>query len=426
MAAMQWPLSTIWWHVYPLRFTGAERTAVPTVHHRLAQLTDWLPYARDLGCNGLLLGPVFSSASHGYDTLDYFTLDRRLGDNDDLEALIAAAKAHGFRLLFDGVFNHVGRGSSLVTDALTGGPHSPAGRMVRWSGEHLWYFEGHDQLVELDHSNDDVVALITDVMCHWLERGIDGWRLDAAYAAGASAWRPIADAVHDRFPEAWLMGEVIHGDYATFVAESGLDSVTQYELWKATWSSLDAVNMYELEWTLGRHAEFCTHFAPLTFIGNHDVTRIASKLTDPRHLGHAIALLALLPGVPAVYSGDEQGFTGVKEDNAFGDDAVRPRFPATPDELAPFGRPIMELHQRLLGMRRRHPWLWTAQVATRDVRNDSLVIELAPADGTPNPGLELTLNLADEPRPAGQGQVLASSEDGARNTPAHGWTLTQR
>jgi cyclomaltodextrinase len=114
-------------------------------------------------------------------------------------------------------------------------------------------------------------------MTYWLGRGIDGWRLDAAFAPGAAAWRPIIERVKAAYPHAWIVAEVIHGDYVDFVAESGADSLTQYELWKATWSSLNDANFHELTWTLKRHAEFSASFRAQTFLGNHDVTRIATK-----------------------------------------------------------------------------------------------------------------------------------------------------
>ena len=174
-------------------------------------------------------------------------------------------------------------------------------------------------------------------MTHWLDRGADGWRLDAAYAVPPSFWAQVLPQVRERHPEAYVVGEVIHGDYARVVTESGIDAVTQYELWKAVWSSLNDGNLHELAHALGRHDGFLDTFVPLTFVGNHDVTRIASRLTDPRHLPHALAVLFTVGGTPSVYAGDEQAFTGVKEDRAGGDDAVRPPFPETPAGLAPFG-----------------------------------------------------------------------------------------
>ena len=65
------------------------------------------------------------------------------------------------------------------------------------------------------------------------------------------------------------------------VEAAKFDSATQYELWKAIWSSLNDGNFFELDWALQRHNAFLASFAPLTFIGNHDVTRIASRLENP-------------------------------------------------------------------------------------------------------------------------------------------------
>src|SRR6202045_109401 len=100
---------------------------------------------------------------------------------------------------------------------------------------------------------------------------------------------------------------------------------------------------------------------PQTFTGNHGVTRLASQLTDERHLGHALAVLMTAGGVPSIYYGDEQAFRGVKEQREGGDDKSPPPFPARPDELPPGGWPTSRLHQRLVGFRRRHPWLVRAR-----------------------------------------------------------------
>jgi hypothetical protein len=126
------------------------------------------------------------------------------------------------------------------------------------------------------------------------------------------------------------MGEVIHGDYASDVTAGGLDSVTQYELWKAIWSSFNDRNLYELAWALNRHNALLEAFVPHAFVGNHDVTRIASRLSDERHLDHALVILCAVGGIPAIYSGDEQAFRGVKEDREGGDDEIRPAFPGRP------------------------------------------------------------------------------------------------
>jgi glycosidase len=352
-------MGVIWWHVYPLGFLGAPRAAGAeggAVAHRLPELERWLTYLVELGCDGLALGPVFESETHGYDTVDHYRIDPRLGDEADLVHLVDAARARGVRVLLDGVFNHVGRSF-----------RGPSG----WLRDGA-VFEGHERLVELDHDNPEVADHVAGVMAYWLERGVAGWRLDAAYAVPLGFWRAVTDRVRERFPRAWFVGEVIHGDYAAYVEKGGLDSVTQYELWKAIWSSLNDRNFFELRWALERHNALLASFAPLTFVGNHDVTRIATRLTDPRALELALVLLFTLGGTPSVYSGDEQAFRGVKEEREGGDDAIRPAFPSGPDGLAPHGWPIYRLHQRLSGMRRRNPWLERARSRVLEITNTRL------------------------------------------------------
>src|SRR3954447_13627480 len=144
-----WADHVVWWQVYPLGFTGAERIAQPTTVHRLPQLQNWLDYAVELGCSGLLLGPVFASETHGYDTVDHLRIDPRLGDDADFDRLVAQAHGRGLRVLLDGVFNHVGRDSAIArrsVDALEG--RSDDEVWLRRDGDgRLVGFEGHDALV---------------------------------------------------------------------------------------------------------------------------------------------------------------------------------------------------------------------------------------------------------------------------------------
>ena len=368
-----WVDHLIGWHGYPLGFVGAPaRLESQEVSHRLAHLGAWLDHAVALGCSSLALGPVFSSASHGYDTLDYFTIDPRLGDDDDFDHLLQAAHARGLSVLLDGVFNHVSRRNRIVQDAQSAGPDSDAGRMVRWCEGHLDVFEGHSDLVALNHDNPAVREHVTRIMNYWCGRGVDGWRLDAAYSVNPEFWAAVLPPVREKHPDVWIFGEVIHGDYAGIVRASGMDSVTQYELWKGIWSSIESRNFFELDHALGRHNEFSDVFTPVTFVGNHDVTRIASRVGQDGAV-LATAILATIGGIPLIYYGDELAYRGVKEERFGGDDDIRPVFPASPADLSNLGADTLRAHQSLLGLRRRHPWLVDARTESLDLTNERYV-----------------------------------------------------
>jgi glycosidase len=386
------------WHVDPLGFVGAEPAcaAGEEPRHRLPRLIGWLDYLVDLGANVLQLGPIFDSETHGYDTRDHLRVDPRLGDDDDLAALVEAAHARGVGVVLDGVFNHVGHGFPMFQRAEAGDEEAAA--WFRRDGDDWAVFEGHGSLVELDHANPAVADHVVAVMRHWLDRGIDGWRLDAAYAVPAGFWRHVIGEVRASHPHAWFLGEVIHGDYAEFVDASGVDSVTQYELWKAIWSSLNDRNLWELAWSLTRHGAMLASFLPTTFVGNHDTSRIASQLDDERLLPHALTVLFTVGGVPAVYAGDEQGFRGVKEERIGGDDEVRPSFPDAPDQLSLVGAPVLRLHQQLIAVRRRHPWLADAELEQVHLANELFVYRLRERGGEGT--LTVVLNLDDAAVPA--------------------------
>ena len=394
---MDWVEHAIWWQVYPLGFCGAPiRDPEPTSAPRLRRLMGWLDYAIELGTSGLLLGPVFASQTHGYDTVDQFRIDPRLGGEEDFDALVAACSQRGLRLLLDGVFSHVGAQHPDVIRALDEGPGGLTADLfdIDWSapgGPAPRVFEGHASLVRLNHASERAVQYVTAVMEHWLARGIDGWRLDAAYSVDTGFWARVIPAIRDRHPNAWFLGEVIHGDHSRFVASSGVDATTQYELWKAIWSSIKDRNFFELDWALNRHNGFLAHFTPNTFIGNHDVTRIASVIGSDGAV-MTLAILLTLGGIPSIYYGDEQGFTGIKEERAGGDDAIRPAFPDAPSELADWGQNVHRAHQDLIGLRRRNPWLVTATTTPLHLENTRYTYRAAAKDGSNH--LDVAIDIA--------------------------------
>jgi glycosidase len=428
-----WIEHAIWWQVYPLGFVGAFPADQPPNpgEHRLRRLVSWFDHAIELGASGIALGPVFASRTHGYDTTDHYRIDPRLGDDADFDNVVSEAHTRGLRVLLDGVFNHVGVDFSRYREATD---DAASAGWFRGSPGRFRTFEGHGELITLNHDNPEVIDYTVDVMAHWLGRGADGWRLDAAYAVPHQFWVAVLPKVRELYPDAWFVGELIHGDYAAAVDAAGFDSATQYELWKAIWSGINDGNFFELDWALQRHNEFLSSFAPLTFIGNHDVTRIASQLENPDHLAQALVILLTVGGVPSVYAGDEFGFRGVKEERYGGDDAVRPEFDSPPAQLDAFGDQVWGLHQYLIGVRRRHPWLHAATTTALRLANRHYVYATRSGDDV----LLVALNIDDEPLKlvlselgVARAQVIAGSSAPPQEivsevvVEANGWRILQ-
>jgi glycosidase len=322
----------------------------------LRGLTGWLDHVAGLGCGAVLLTPIHSSSTHGYDTIDAFALDPRMGSDADLDLFVAACHERDLRVLFDGVFNHAGREFTHPD----------------WLSGRVW--EGHDELPTLDHDNPEVLGWAESVANHWLGRGGDGWRFDVAYSIPRPFLAELTARIKASYPDAFLFGEMIAGDFAGLVRDTSLDSVTAYELFKGIWSSLNDANMWELAWALERHAALSAQFVPVTFVGNHDVTRIASQLRDPRHLELALAVLFTVPGVPCVYYGDELGWTGAKASGVGADDAIRPALPST---LEPIDRPSqLDQHRRWISFRREHPELTDAPLQVLEKTNPTITYQV--------------------------------------------------
>lgn len=337
---MAWYDEAVFYHIYPLGLTGAPRhNDYGPVVHRLNTLTKWVDHIKEIGCNALYIGPLFESVGHGYETTDYKKLDSRLGDNDDLKAFVKYCHDRDVRVIFDGVFNHVGRDFFAFKDLLENRENSRYKDWfvnVNFAGNNeyndgLCYdnWGGYNLLVKLNQKNPEVIAYIQDVITFWVkEFDIDGIRLDAADVLDfdyMKAMRATGDSLKDEF---YLMGEVIHGDYSRWVNASTLNAVTNYTLHKGLYSGHNDHNYFEIAHTIKRNYEMGGN-KPLglrlyNFVDNHDVERIASKLTNKAHLIPVYILLYTVPGVPSIYYGSEFGIEGKKGHGETTDDAIRP------------------------------------------------------------------------------------------------------
>lgn len=328
LSQTHWIHDALIYHIYPLGLCNAPKrndfSSAPSP--RLDKIYAWIDHIVSLNMNTVYLGPLFESSAHGYDTANYFLVDRRLGDNQTLKNLIHTMKSKGLRVILDGVFNHVGRDFWAFRDvqinrnqsAYTGWFHqlnfdqkSPYGDSFSYEG-----WDGHYDLVKLNLDNPSVRQHLFDAITMWVQEfDIDGLRLDAADVLNPNFMRELARHTRQLKSNFWLMGEVVHGDYRHWANQDMLHSTTNYECYKGLYSSHVDKNYFEIAYSLNRQFGQDGIYKDLrlySFVDNHDVNRIASQLTQAEHLYPAHILLFTMPGVPSVYYGSEWGITGMR------------------------------------------------------------------------------------------------------------------
>lgn len=335
-----WAYNSVFYQIYPLGFCGAPLENDGVTTSRILKVLDWIEHIKGLGADAIYFSPVFESDSHGYNTRDYRKIDCRLGTNEDFKIVCQNLHREHIKIVIDGVFNHVGRGFWAFQDVLE---HRENSLYKDWFyinfdgnsnyNDGLWYegWEGHYDLVKLNLRNEDVVFHIFSCIKEWIEEfDINGLRLDVAYCLDKDFLRRLRTFCKELKSDFFLLGELLHGDYNQFVNDEMLDSATNYECYKGLYSSFNSNNMFEIihsllrqfgpeDWSLykGKHL--------LSFVDNHDVSRIASLLNNEMHLPLIYALAFGMPGIPCIYYGSEWGAKAEKGD---GDPALRVSFEA--------------------------------------------------------------------------------------------------
>lgn len=401
-----WIHDAVFYHIYPLGFSGApaRNDFCSAPEPRLNKITQWLDHIQTLGANALYLGPVFESTKHGYDTANYFELDRRLGTNQTLSDLSAELHRRGMRLVLDGVFNHVGRDFWAFRDVQAHGPQSAycdwfSGLRFDQSsprGDPFNYdtWNNHHSLVKLNLEHPAVIEHLFAAVTMWIDTfQIDGLRLDAADCISLEFLKQLAALCRRQRSDFWLMGEVVHGDYRRWANAEILDSVTNYECYKGLYSSHVDRNYFEIAYALNRQfgsKGLYTDLALYNFVDNHDVDRVASRLTNPTHLYPLYCLLFTMPGVPSIYYGSEWGIPGRKQRGS--DQALRPNLHL--DDLWHNGShpALRESIARLASIRRSLPALRHGDYRQLFIDHEQLVF----ARQTPHDSVIVAVNASSK------------------------------
>ena len=326
-----WFDESTFYQIYPLGYCGAEKeNDGGAVRHRFGKIEENISAIADEGFSAVLFNPLFESERHGYDTVDFYKIDRRLGTNEEFRALVEAFHAAGIRVVLDGVFNHVGRMFPPFQEVLQKreGTEYRFWFNINFRGNSRYNdgldyenWEGHPELVKLRLENQDVQNYLMDAVRFWIrEFGIDGLRLDVSYLLPPWFMELLRRTVNAEKEAFFLVGEVIHNNnFQQNVCPERLDSITNYEGFRSMVSAFNSNNLFEIEhsmsrlfadtpWALfkGKHL--------LNFVDNHDVERACTALKNKENLLNLYTLLFTMPGIPCIYYGSEFGIEGDKSD----------------------------------------------------------------------------------------------------------------
>ena len=409
-----WAYEGIFYQIYPIGFCGAPTANDGKTVSRILKLKEWSGYLESLGISSILLNPIFESDNHGYDTRDYKKIDCRLGTNEDFADVCKDLHAHNVRIVLDGVFNHVGRGFWAFKDVQEKKWDSPYKDWfcINFDGDScyndgFWYegWEGHFELVKLNLSNPAVVDYLLECIKGWIDEfDIDGLRLDVAYCLDRNFMKRLRSYCQELKSDFALIGEVLFGDYNQIVNDEMLHSCTNYECYKGIYSSFNSMNMFEIAHSLNRQygpEQWCIYRGKhlMSFVDNHDVTRIASILTNKNHLPLTYGLLLGMPGVPCIYYGSEWGEEGVKAPN--NDYALRPCFEEPkPNELT-------EQIKQMIHVRTESNALCHGSYRNVVLTNHQLIFERK----TDDERILVAINASDAPFTTSNGELWGSMTD---------------
>jgi cyclomaltodextrinase / maltogenic alpha-amylase / neopullulanase len=332
--APDWAAGATFYQIFPERFARS-----PAGHRRgpvdpwdepvtpksflggdLDGVTEHLDHIASLGVDGIYLTPIFTSPSnHKYDTTDYFNVDPDFGGNAALRRLVSAAHERGMRVVLDGVFNHSGANWPPFVDLLVKRQESEyAGWFyLRKGGSYETFATDIPSMPKLRTSDPALRDELLSVGRFWVEEyGVDGWRLDVAHEIDHAFWRAFRAAVKAVRSDAVFIGET--WDWALpWLRGDQFDSFMNYPLRRAI---LDLARGGDADAFLSAYdAQRATYPEPthhllFNLLASHDIDRPMSALaSDTGAAGFAAALLFTLPGIAAIYYGDEVGMVGGKE-----------------------------------------------------------------------------------------------------------------
>jgi glycosidase len=380
-----WADGAVFYEIFVRSFRDSNGDGIGDINgliEKLDYLNDGNPATTtDLGIEGIWLMPVFESPSyHGYDTTDYETIERDYGTNADFQRLLDEAHRRGIRVIVDFVVNHTSNQHPWFEESASS-PTSPkrnwyvwsptsqgwnqpwGGNNATWHARNGAYYYGvfWSGMPDVNWTNPEAKAEMLRLARLWLQRGVDGYRLDATRylvetggGAGQAdtppthqALKDLAAAVRETKPEAvmvaenWTTAPIIatyYGSTATIAGGDEMPMNFDFPLADAIVSGVSSGSATPIAEAIREmQSLYPAGVIDAPFLRNHDQVRLATQLgNNAGRLRNAAAVLLTLPGAPFLYYGEE---VGIQNGPTGGDESKRTPMPWSPQGGFTSGNP---------------------------------------------------------------------------------------
>ncbi len=271
-----------------------------------------LDHIKRLGANAIWLTPVFPSPTHhGYDVTDYTAIEPRLGTLADFDQLVAKAHDLGIRIILDFVASHACNEHPRFKEALAD-PESPSRDLflIDNDGGYDTFF-GVQSMPRINGDSDAALEWLVSAGAFWIERGVDGFRLDYAIGQSHQFWTRFRRELRRLKPDFALIAEAVDSPETLRQYRGRIDAVLDFTFLE----HLRLFMGFEKEtaadfWRFYQRASnwFAEGPVTVTFLDNHDMNRFLWIVRgDTRRLKIAAMLQLSLPSPAVIYYGTEVG-----------------------------------------------------------------------------------------------------------------------
>ena len=317
-----------------------------------------LDYLSDLGINCLWLTPIFPSLSyHGYDVIDYGTIEPRLGTEADFQTLLDEAHRKGIRVLLDFVANHCSHQHPAFVAAQQdrSEPTYCWFRFLDWPDQYESFYD-LATLPKFNTDNSEVRAHLIENAKYWLEQGVDGFRLDHAHGATHAFWSAFREATRSIRANSITLGEVTETPSLVRSFSGRMDGCLDFRLLELlrAFFIFDTIKASQLDKGLRQHfAYFGSSLALPSFLDNHDMNRFMWRVdNDKRRLRLAALCQFTQPGPPIIYYGTEVGLSQLESVGRL-EEARLPMLWGDEQDAS-----LLAFYKELISLRRQNPSVW--------------------------------------------------------------------